>query len=88
MLIKRNLSDFQGSECEGDSSIAKVSIVGAGMRSHPGIATRMFQALAKEGINIEVISTSDIKVTVVIAAKYLELAVRTLHCEFNLDKGN
>ena len=88
LLIKSNLSNFQGSECEGDSSIAKVSIVGAGMRSHPGIATRMFQALAKEGINIEVISTSDIKVTVVIAAKYLELAVRTLHCEFNLDKGN
>ena len=71
---------------DGDSKIAKVSIVGVGMRSHAGVATRMFEALAAEGINIQIISTSEIKVSVIIAEKYLELAVRALHSVFELDR--
>ncbi|MDD7804282.1 MAG: aspartate kinase [Endozoicomonas sp. (ex Botrylloides leachii)] len=70
----------------GNNKIAKVSIVGVGMRSHAGVATKMFEALAAEGINIEIIATSEIKVSVVISEKYLELAVRTLHSTFELDK--
>lgn len=67
-----------------DENIAKVSVVGVGMRSHAGVATKMFQALAKEGINIQMISTSEIKVSVVVDAKYTELAVRVLHDAFGL----
>jgi aspartate kinase len=67
---------------DGDPEIAKVSIVGIGMRDHAGVATRMFQALADEGINIQLISTSEIKVSVVIEEKYTELAVRALHAAF------
>jgi len=62
-----------------DTSVAKVSVVGLGMRSHAGVAARMFEVLAREGINIQMISTSEIKVSVVIDAKYAELAVRVLH---------
>ena len=69
-----------------DADIAKVSIVGAGMRSHAGIASKAFEALANESINIQLISTSEIKITMVIEDKYLELAVKTLHKAFNLDK--
>ena len=71
---------------DGDGKIAKVSIVGVGMRSHAGVATTMFEALAAEGINIQIISTSEIKVSVIIAEKYLELAVRALHSVFELDR--
>jgi aspartate kinase len=67
---------------DGDPDIAKVSIVGLGMRDHAGVATRMFQVLADEGINIQLISTSEIKVSVVIEEKYTELAVRALHAAF------
>ena len=67
-----------------DESIAKVSIVGLGMRNHAGVATRMFETLAKEGINIQMISTSEIKISVIIDAKYTELAVRVLHDAFGL----
>jgi aspartate kinase len=67
---------------EGDEAIAKVSIVGLGMKDHAGVATRMFQVLAAEGINIQLISTSEIKVSVVIEEKYTELAVRALHAAF------
>jgi aspartate kinase len=70
-----------------DENISKISIVGVGMRSHAGVATTMFQALAKEGINIQMISTSEIKVSVIIDAKYTELAVRVLHEAFGLS-GN
>ena len=70
----------------GDERIAKVSIVGMGMRSHAGIAARMFRTLAEEGINIQMISTSEIKITVVIEEKYTELAVRVLHKAFELDQ--
>ncbi len=73
-------------EVKGDDKIVKVSIVGVGMRSHCGIAATMFKALADEGINIQMISTSEIKISVVIDEKYLELAVRVLHKAFNLDQ--
>lgn len=72
-------------EVIGNTEIAKVSIVGVGMRSHAGVASRMFEALARENINIQMISTSEIKVSVVIEEKYLELAVRALHTAFELD---
>ena len=71
----------------GDNKICKVSAVGVGMRSHPGIASKMFRTLAEEGINIQMISTSEIKVSVVVDEKYLELAVRVLHKAFELDKA-
>jgi aspartate kinase len=70
----------------GDDRIAKVSLVGIGMRTHAGIASRMFGALAGEGINIQMISTSEIKTSVVVDEKYMELAVRVLHKTFELDK--
>ena len=70
---------------EGD--IAKVSLVGAGMKTSPGIAARMFRVLADEGINIEMISTSTIRISVVIAAAEMERAVRSLHTAFGLDSG-
>jgi aspartate kinase len=72
-------------EVSGDTDIAKVSLVGVGMRSHAGVASRMFEALAKENINIQMISTSEIKISVVVEEKYLELAVRALHTAFDLD---
>lgn len=72
-------------EISGDDKIAKVSIVGVGMRSHVGIASKMFRTLAEEGINIQMISTSEIKIAVVLDEKYLELAVRALHKAFELE---
>jgi aspartate kinase len=69
-----------------DSKVAKVSIVGIGMRSHAGVASAMFRALSEEGINIQMISTSEIKTSVVIDEKYMELAVRALHKAFELDQ--
>jgi aspartate kinase len=72
---------------EGDNQICKVSAVGVGMRSHPGVASKMFRALAEEGINIQMISTSEIKISVVVDEKYLELAVRVLHSTFGLDQA-
>ena len=71
---------------ESDDQIAKVSIVGVGMRNHSGVAARMFEVLGKEGINIQSISTSEIKVSCVVASKYTELAVRALHTAFGLDR--
>jgi len=71
---------------QGDDRIAKVSLVGIGMRTHAGIASKMFGALAREGVNIQMISTSEIKTSVVVDEKYMELAVRVLHREFELDK--
>ncbi|MEZ5558402.1 MAG: aspartate kinase [Pseudomonadales bacterium] len=73
-------------ELSGDNRIAKVSVVGVGMRSHAGVATQMFDALAEEGINIQMISTSEIKISVVVDERYLELAVRCIHEAFELDK--
>ena len=85
-VCKRICEELGAREYDGDEKIAKVSIVGVGMRSHAGVATKMFQALAGEGINIQIISTSEIKVSVIIAEKYLELAVRALHSVFELDR--
>jgi len=76
---------LEAREIIGDNRICKVSVVGIGMRSHVGIASKMFKALADEGINIQMISTSEIKISVVIDEKYLELAVRVLHRAFELD---
>jgi aspartate kinase len=78
---------FTAREIIGDNRICKVSLVGIGMRSHVGIAAKMFKALADEGINIQMISTSEIKTSVVIDEKYLELAVRQLHRVFELDQA-
>jgi aspartate kinase len=71
---------------QSDDKVVKVSLVGIGMRSHAGIAAQMFEVLHNEGINIQMISTSEIKISVVIDEKYLELAVRSLHSAFELDK--
>jgi aspartate kinase len=84
-ILENTASEIGAREVVGDIKIAKVSIVGVGMRSHAGVASRMFGALAKESINIQMISTSEIKVSVVIEEKYLELAVRALHTAFELD---
>ncbi|WP_111656254.1 aspartate kinase [Isoalcanivorax indicus] len=84
--LRKASEELGNPEIIGDDKIAKVSLVGVGMRSHAGVASKMFEALAHEGINIEMISTSEIKVSVVIAEKYLELAVRALHSAFELDK--
>ncbi|WP_447903545.1 aspartate kinase [Pseudomonas serbica] len=84
-VLEKTASELGAREVIGDTKIAKVSIVGVGMRSHAGVASRMFEALAKETINIQMISTSEIKVSVVIEEKYLELAVRALHTAFELD---
>ncbi len=73
-------------EISGDDKIVKISVVGVGMRSHSGIASTMFKALADEGINIQMISTSEIKISVVVDEKYLELGVRALHAAFGLEK--
>ncbi|RDE22374.1 aspartate kinase [Motiliproteus coralliicola] len=86
-ILERVSSELKAREVQGDNKIAKVSIVGVGMRSHAGVATKMFGALAGEGINIQLISTSEIKISVVIAEKYLELAVRSLHSAFELDEA-
>jgi len=83
-LLKEIAADLGALEVDSDDRIAKVSIVGVGMRSHAGVAAQMFEALASEGINIQLITTSEIKITVVIEERYLELAVRALHSGFNL----
>ncbi len=86
-IVKKIASEIGARETKGDDKIAKVSIVGVGMRSHVGIARNMFEALSREGINIQMISTSEIKISVVVEDKYMELAVRILHQAFNLDKA-
>jgi aspartate kinase len=87
-LLEKIGQDVGAREVNGDDSIVKVSIVGVGMRSHAGVASKMFSALASEGINIQMISTSEIKISVVVDEKYLELAVRTLHSAFGLDRAS
>ena len=85
-ILERIASDMGAREVSGDARIVKVSLVGVGMRSHAGIASTMFGALAAEGVNIRMISTSEIKISVVVDEKYLELAVRALHAAFKLDQ--
>ena len=86
-LLEQTCVELGAKKVMGDESIVKVSIVGVGMRSHAGIASTMFKTLAAEGINIRMISTSEIKISVVVDEKYLELAVRALHTAFELDKA-
>lgn len=86
-LLKDIAEDINAESVTGSQDIAKISIVGVGMRNHSGIASTMFHILAKEGINIMMISTSEIKVSCIIEEKYTELAVRTLHDAFALNKG-
>jgi aspartate kinase len=86
-LMKKVVSEIGAKGVTVKEDIAKISIVGVGMRSHSGVAARMFSAMAKEGINIMMISTSEIKISIVIDAKYTELAVRVLHETFEMDKA-
>ena len=86
-LLEPLMQSLGARELTGDDRIAKVSVVGVGMRSHAGVATQMFDALADESINIQMISTSEIKISVVDAERYLELAVRSIHSTFNLGDG-
>ncbi len=85
-LLKDIAGKLGAREVTGDKSIVKISLVGVGMRSHAGIASQMFEALAREGINIMMISTSEIKISVVVEEKYLELGVRALHAAFKLEQ--
>ena len=87
VLARERGKVFKAREIIGDNRICKVSVVGIGMRSHVGLASKMFKTLANEGINIQMISTSEIKISVVIDEKYLELAVRVLHKAFELEKN-
>jgi len=84
-ILEAHIADLEGATVLEDSKIAKVSVVGVGMRSHAGVAAKMFKALAEVGVNIQMISTSEIKISVIIEEKFLELAVRTLHSAFDLD---
>lgn len=88
LLKEKVLPALGAAEVVGDTRICKVSIVGIGMRSHVGVASKMFRVLAEEGINIQMISTSEIKTSVVIDEKYMELAVRALHRAFGLDQAS
>ena len=87
-ILRDTARALSAREVQGDEQIVKVSLVGVGMRSHAGIASRMFGALAREGINIRMISTSEIKISVVIDEKYLELGVRALHDAFDLEQDS
>jgi aspartate kinase len=86
-ILNQHAAQLGAREVSGDTKIAKLSLVGIGMRSHAGVASKMFRALANEGINIRMISTSEIKISVVVDEKYLELGVRALHEAFELDKA-
>jgi len=85
-ILESHITELGALEWRSDSRIAKVSVVGVGMRSHAGVAANMFKALAEVGVNIQMISTSEIKISVIIEEKFLELAVRTLHSAFGLDQ--
>jgi aspartate kinase len=84
-VLQKTAQSLSAREVTGDDKITKVSVIGVGMRSHAGIANTMFETLANENINISMISTSEIKISVVVDEKYLELAVRSLHTAFNLE---
>jgi len=85
-ILQAVAEELGAREVVADNTVVKVSVVGMGMRSHAGVASKMFKALASENINIEMITTSEIKISVIINEKYLELAVRSLHTAFGLDK--
>ena len=87
-IVQRVAADIEATGVEHDQDIAKVSVVGAGMKSSPGIAAKMFRTLADEGVNIEMISTSTIRISVVVATADVERAARALHTAFGLDSGD
>lgn len=87
-VVERIASELNAESVATDDKITKVSVVGVGMRSHAGVASKMFRTLANENINIQMISTSEIKISVIIDERYLELAVRALHSAFGLDSGD
>ncbi|KXO13526.1 Aspartokinase [Moritella sp. JT01] len=84
-LLEKTCEELSGKNVQGNDRIAKISIVGVGMWNHPGVAKTMFEVLGREGINMQLISTSEIKISVIVDEKYLELGVRALHAAFNLD---
>ena len=84
-VLKGRESDLKYTGIASDKAVSKVSVIGVGMRSHAGVALKMFETLAAKGINIQVISTSEIKISVLVAAEYTELAVRALHTAYGLD---
>jgi aspartate kinase len=85
-ILRQVATELDAAEVRSDNKIAKVSVVGVGMRSHAGVASQMFSTLAEVGINIQMITTSEIKISVIIEEKFLELAVRSLHSSFELEK--
>lgn len=87
-VLKTTVGGFKGTSVESSADVAKISIIGIGMRSYVGVASRMFKTLAEKGINIQVITTSEIKVSVLISEEYTELAVRSLHTAYGLDGEN
>ena len=87
-IMKDIVSKIGGTGVESDPQVAKVSVIGVGMRNHTGVATKAFAALQQENINIQMISTSEIKISCLIDERYTELAVRTLHDAFELHKPN
>jgi aspartate kinase len=86
-IIKKNQDSLEFETIVADPNVSKISVVGTAMRSQPGVAKTMFETLAAKGVNIQVISTSEIKISVLIDAEYTELAVRSLHTAFGLDDG-
>ena len=86
-LLSSIVKNIKATDLLGDTRVAKISLVGVGMRNHAGIAAQMFTTLGKEGINIQLITTSEIKISVLVEEKYLELSVRTLHSAFNLEQA-
>ncbi len=86
-IVEKTAAAVNAKGVKIDTDMAKISVVGVGMRTHAGVAAKMFEVLAREGINIEMISTSEIKISVVIEAKYTELAVRVLHEAFIGNQG-
>ena len=84
-ILEKNKDDIGYRNIISDSDCAKISLIGVGMRTHTGIAQKMFEALSEKGINVQTISTSEIKISVLIGAEYAELAVRALHNAFHLE---
>ena len=87
-ILNNNLADIGGKQIVGNNKVVKVSLVGVGMRSHAGVASRMFDTLAENNINIQMISTSEIKISVLIQEEQLEKAVKALHTAFGLDRAD
>ena len=86
-MLEERRAELGYAALKPDPNVVKISVIGVGMRSHVGVAKQMFQTLAEKGINIQVISTSEIKVSVLVAEEYTELALRALHTAYGLDAG-